>query len=316
MKNSMQRFVLVAGMISLIFSTVSTDLFADGTIRKEYTQIDQPVCHFKAFGNPWMINYNPAVNEIDFIYFGWHDDVTGEVKQIKKSSELEFLVPMRFTMKFTDNNVQLDYIYNGWRESCVARFAAKTLENLHLLPKRQHQGNPLIDVMLKAQTPTKIVLADAEALSYLVRHLQKAIVKEGISPLAQKPLLLIKFQKNNQIPLPEDVQFLTTYWEMIDQYDQDAKNFFEKTQVAINDARRDTGSAKNIGESFGEMLMRLLEKDAYGFHGKDLMANAATTLLLTATVYLAAEIGKTILKNVITTPATAKVTQLTHTAAH
>ncbi len=289
MENSTQKALLALGFIGTLFSGLiaAKESKKDAaSLRPEYTQIDQSTCQFKSFGKPMMIHYNPAINELDVIVFGCLDSETNEIRQASKSKDLENLIPIRFTAKNVDTNVQIDRIYNGWRETYVGKFLEGTLQNLTLLPVRKHPGNPFIEIMLKEKTPSKIVLEDTEALGYLVKHLQKAITKEGIEASETKPLMLIVFKKTNQIISDEDLNFLATYWEIVDQKDQNALKFFGNTQREINTAREDTTSAKNILDSNGEAFMRLLEKETYDFKGKDLALQIGFTMLTWATIEL------------------------------
>jgi hypothetical protein len=310
-----KKIIFTAGLTSMIVSGLIADaeLITDVTkaVRtpkhKEYTQIDQPVCHFKAFGKPWMLINHPEVGELDMYIFGWYDQKANEVKQVKTSADLEFLRPIRLTAKFVDNNVQIDRIYEGWRESYVGQIFSGTLELLKILPKYKPEGNPFINAMLKEQIPSKIVMEDAEALSYFVKHLKKALSEEAIATTSIKPLLFVEFKKPKQVIKQEDLDFLTTYWEMIDPQDQEAKLFFKTTQRSIDVARADTANAKPILESYGEMFMRLVEKEAFDFKGKDLMANATAAFMLTATIYLATKIGKKLLEDYVQTPVQSRV---------
>ncbi len=283
MNNSAQKALLTLGFVGALFAGL---IAVDPVItpsRPEFAQNDQPVCQFKGFGKPYMIYYNPAVNELDIIVFGVQDPKTQKLSGFKTSKDLANLVPIRYTIRYVDGCVKIDTIYDGWRETYVGKFIEGGLQSLALMPKRKHPGNPFIEIMLKEQTPSKIVVEDATALSYLVKHLQTAINKEQISA-TRKPLMLIEFKKINQTINEEALKFLTTYWTLVDAKDQEVVNFFKNTQQAINVARQDTATAKTILDSNGEAFMRLIEDECLEFKANDIMVKTLKWLIIYITI--------------------------------
>src|SRR5688572_24861118 len=125
-------FAIVTGFTCLAVHT---------PVYEEFKMTDQPFMFFKTFGKyPYAIHYDPAVNQLNTTFLGCIDEKTKEVVAPKKGSQLETLVPIRFTQNFVDANVKIDRKYKGWRESYIGQILESRLQRYGLIPTHTFDG--------------------------------------------------------------------------------------------------------------------------------------------------------------------------------
>lgn len=285
MKSFIKKTSLAIACFNVLAISVTAQTTTPATPRAEYAMLNQPICQFKAYGKPYMLTYKPASNKFEVIVFGTQDQSSQSIKNVQNADDYEFLTPIRYTLKFVDNNIQIDKIYEGWRESYIGKGLEKSLKLLGMLPKNTYKGNPFVKNMLKNKIPTQLAFENTETLSAFIRHLKHAVLAENITPAnTDKPLLLIQFEEPNQIISQDDVLFLTTYWELVNPQDTLAVKFFNTMQDKINDARSTTSGAKTVGQSGTEIVFGAIEKDTNDFKGKENMAAITKTVIVAATI--------------------------------
>lgn len=278
--------VLFLGITSIISATnINRENYAN---RKEFATTDQKIGYFRGFGKPWMTVFKPAQGQLSMVTFGKINTETGSIEQFKNyGTEFETLIPIRFTIKFVETpvSVQIDKIYAGWRESYIGRALETIFKSIKFLPDLKYQGTPFVDEYQECM-PMKWVFNDMQDFVGFKTYLKKKFEEKNVQPLAEKPLLLIEFDKINQTFEKDDLSFLTTYYELLDATDPIVKKFFDTKQETVDEARDNTKDAKVILDSYGEMFMRTIEGAAWDFKGKEMIIYGTAAVALALTVDL------------------------------
>jgi len=256
------------------------------TDREEFKKVDQSFMFFKTFGKcPYAMHYDPAINQLSYTFLGCLDTKTENIVLPRKGAQLATLIPVRFTQKFLDANVQIDRKYSGYRETFIGKSLEGGLKALGVMSDHQFEGSFMINEYKNA-VPMKWVLRDMTDLKGLITYLKAKFTEENIVP-TKKPLLLLEIVNNTNALDAADLEFLNTYFEILDPLDSNVKAFFSACQDTLNDAMDVSKDAKYVLESFSEMVLRDIEKGDQEFKGKELavkmvvlVAAAFTTALI------------------------------------
>jgi len=298
-------FAIAAGFVGLNAQDEQTRSFAvvvPPAQREEFKKVDQPFMFFKTFGKcPYAMHYDPAVNQLNFTFLGSYDAKTDAVVYPRKGKDFETLTPMRFTQKFLDANVQIDRKYSGHRESHAGKALEKFLKYFGIIHDHQYEGSFMLNEY-KLGVPMKWVLRDLADLKGLIAYLSKKFTEEGIIA-TKRPLLLLEMVQDADKLDQNDKEFLNMYFELLDPYDINVKAFFSDCQKTLLDVMDLSKDAKNVLETYTEMVFGGLEKENHEFKGKEFAAKITTLVLAAFTTVMIIDI----ISEMVTKPLTGKV---------
>lgn len=299
----LQKLALFAAVAAGFVSSVA----ADAAKYSEFTKHDQPFAFFKvADGDkyPYMIKAEPGFNRFSMILLGSERE-NGDVVLAKTAQDLETMTPIRNTLKCADSGVQIDKIYEGFREAYVDIALEATFKLMNMYPMEGYKGKLFVDEYL-AGMPMKWTLSTSAQLSATVKFLQARFIENKIAPAANKPLLLVELYDKSSI-VGAEAAFLNNYYTVLDLQDPEVATFFVNAQKFLNDALDKTKDAKNVAEAFGEGLLRELDEKAKKFEAKKLIG-WVTMIVLAGLTWKAFEnfVFKPISNKLFPEPATAK----------
>jgi hypothetical protein len=227
--------------------------------------VDNSFCFFKYFLGckyPYLSIVDEATYTVKTLLCGTRSD--DEVSLVKNADQLRNLAVVRSTVYSPDANVKFDKIYKGYRETLLGQAVELTLDMTSILPEKEYPGRALVDEY-KSCMPMKWVLGDIKAFRAVRDYMLKEFEKIDLAPPVQKPLLLLEFEKKAQLFDEVDGAFLATYFELADPLDEDVRIFYKNCQKTLTRATVNIGSARPVGQTFGEMFMSTLEKPSDGF---------------------------------------------------
>jgi len=285
MNNTMK--VMLAFSFAVTAAVVG--LNAQPAVYEEFKRVDQPFMFFKTFGKcPYSIHYDPAVNQLNYTFLGCIDEKTNYVVLPKQGNQLATMTPVRYTQKFVDANVQVDRKFEGYRETRLGRVIEGGLQIAGVIPEHQYEGNFMVDEY-KLGIPMKWVLRDADDLKGLRVYLTQKFAEENLVP-AKKPLLLLEIAKNADALDASDIQFLNTYFVVLNPQDENVKAFFTECQSTLLDVADISKDAKYVLDGYGDMVLRDLEKENNEFKGKEFLAKVTVAVGAALTTALIIEL--------------------------
>lgn len=257
--------------------------FVSDKTRAQLKKMDQKFCFFKYFTGckyPYMIYGDEGAYQVTTLLGGTEQG--GEYILAKKPEHLKNLVTLRSTVYGADANVKFDQIYKGYRETFLGTLVEDALDIATVLPAKKYAGTMLFDEYMQ-QIPMKWYLRDSTVFRALKFYMLAQFEKHGIVNPVQKPLLVVEFEKGNQTFSLEDVAFLSNFFELADPADSEIAAYFQARQDMLSEATKNFGSARQVGQTFGEMLMSNLEKPTDGFK-KEVIALQALKWLVVGIV--------------------------------
>jgi hypothetical protein len=105
----------------------------------------------------------------------------------------------------------------------------------------------------------------------------------------KKPLLLIEFANGQKLE-QNDLDFLNTYFELADANDTTVQAFFENAESKISSLIIDSQDFPQVGKSFGEMFMEVIEKDFENGDAKKLTIKAARYIAYALSIGIAVKV--------------------------
>lgn len=234
--------------------------------------IDTPVALFKTTAkDPYLMVYKPGASVLETIVFGWYKGTGTRVERVADATtQLELMLPIRQTLLFEDGPVKLDKKFVGWRESTIARGYEDIFKAIGVMADPYYKGNPLVDQYLEG-IPMKWVLNEATEISSLRKYLQPRFDEAGIAGKGEKkPVLIIEFDGQDREITKEDQEFINKYFSPCSLTDEAIKTFFTTHQSKIRDAIVNGKDAKQVGESFADMMFRQIESVTSEFKTKEM----------------------------------------------
>lgn len=283
MKMVLNKCAIVAALI-INLSTSSTQAFvalssdnknrtpASAEAQALLEVIDMPVALFKTTAkDPYLMVYKPGASCLETIIFGWYKGTGTRVDRVSNAAtQLELMMPIRQTLLFEDGPVKLDKKFIGWRESTIARGYEDIFKAIGVMADPYYKGNPLIDQYL-AGIPMKWVFNTAAEISSLRRYLQPRFDEAGVAGKGEKkPVLIIEFDGQDTEISIEDQAFINKYFSPCSLTDEAIKIFFNTHQGKIRDAIVNGKDAKQVGESFADMMFRQIESVTSEFKTKEM----------------------------------------------
>lgn len=247
--------------------------------------IAKPFAVFKSVGAkyPYLLRFDPAPNTFTSVMCGTLDAETG-ARLSKRAEDLENLVAIRRTIKALDAGIQIDRIYQGYRESYIGCFLEAVLTTCGVLPQEEYPGTLLIDEMRDGVT-MKWVMQNIQEFKAIKAYVEKKIAQDNLT-FSTKPHLLVEILKGG-INLDEsDYAFLNKYFTLVDPADEATMDFYNRATAIMTDITTCGVDFGNAAENFGIKFMRLIEKDNAGFKVQEWLADGAkyTFVVLTTAV--------------------------------
>ena len=294
MKSIFRKLLQAAVFVSLTLNFVS----AYDLSKKTSASI------FKGFGKyPYQFKLNPFNNQVDVILYGCLDE-NSNVKLVKSADDYANLVPVQFTMNFPDNGIKMKRTYSGYYETNTTKIADSTLRFFGMLPSEDYKKDFNDDFLMaeyESGMPIKMVFANIDQFKAVKNYLQSKfenpevvaestddIQSTNLNPVADsnKPLLLIEIANGETIE-QADLDFLNTYFEVADANDEVVQAFFAKTEKTIGKLK----DFAQVGKSFGDMIMEVIDKDFDNGDPKKLTIRAIKIVALALTFAVVADLS-------------------------
>lgn len=261
---------------------------------------------FKGFGKyPYQFKLNPFSNQVDVILYGCLDE-NSNVKLVKSADDYANLVPVQFTMNCPDNGIKMKKTYHGYYSdgTYTTRIADSTLRLFGMLPSEDYKKDFADDFLMaeyEAGMAIKMVFANLDQFKVIKNYLQikfenPEVAAEStddvqtvdLSPVtdSNKPLLLIEIASGEAIE-QADLDFLNTYFEVVDAKDEKVQAFFSKAEKTIGKLK----DFAQVGKSFGDMIMESIDKDFDNGDVKKLAIRAIKVVALAFTFAVIADLS-------------------------
>ncbi|KKQ11824.1 MAG: hypothetical protein WCS92_00725 [Candidatus Babeliales bacterium] len=306
MKSIFRKLLQAAVIVSLTLNFVS----AYDLSKKTSASI------FKGFGKyPYQFKLNPFNNQVDVILYGCLDE-NSNVKLVKSADDYANLVPVQFTMNFPDNGTKKKMTYHGYYAdgTYTTKIADSTLRLFGMLPSEDYKKDFNDDFLMaeyESGMPIKMVFANLDQFKAVKSYLQSKfenpevasestddVQSTDVNPVSDsnKPLLLIEIANGEAIE-QSDLDFLNTYFEVADANDEVVQAFFNKTEKTISKLK----DFNQVGKSFGDMWMELIDKDFDNGDAKKLTVRAVKVFAQAFTFVLMAKLSNDYLINPVYT---------------
>ncbi|MCA9508612.1 MAG: hypothetical protein KC505_09340 [Myxococcales bacterium] len=267
----------------VLFSAVAVNLQADfvspenkarGIVTSFPLTVAKPFAVFKSVGAkyPYMLRFDPAQNTFTSVMCGALDDESPRLS--KKAEDLENIVPIRITVKALDAGIQIDRIYQGYRESYIGCFLEAMLTTCGILPHETYPGTFIIDEMQDG-VAMKWVFQNLQEFKAFKAYVEKKVAQGNLT-FSSKPHLLVEILKGGIAGLDaSDHAFLNQHFTLVDPADDAIMDFYNRAAAIMTDITTCGVDFGNAAENFGLKFMRLIEKDCSGFKVPDMLADGA-----------------------------------------
>jgi len=280
MKKMIRKFKIVSFVLAVGLVLTMSVASADKPV--EFTRLDQPFVIFKTDGKYKNVTVaDPRRGQCDILVCAAQDPITKETRVIKKPNDFAQLHPLRHIMRNIDWFKKMDKFFSGYRDAVCATLLEESLKVVGLMSDEVYQGSILIDEYNQS-FPMRWVLKNAQELKGI-----RTYFEERVAPAqGKKPLLLVNFLDETSEIDSADLEFLNSYFTLLQDNDPDVVSFFEKGYETIKDIFDKTNAAAFMGEDFGQALIRMLEKDTEEFKFKGLALKATKYVSIAASLGL------------------------------
>ncbi len=237
---------------------------------------------FKCFGKyPYALKLNQFSNEVDLILYGCIDS-NGKIGVVSSVHDYANLVPVQIKMGNPDNGIKIEKTYSGYNETYLMRFADSTLRLIGLLPNEDYKKDFKDSFLMseyKKGRPIKLVLPNLEYFNVIRDYLLTQIESENAVHPIYKPLLFIELEDGNTVD-QGDLDLLGNYFDVTGPRDEEAVIFFEKNEKKIDKIIARFKDFYQVGQSLGEMIMQVFDRDFEKGDVKKLMVKYSKFVIL------------------------------------
>jgi hypothetical protein len=285
----MKKFLSYVLFTIVSLSSVALDankiVYQDVSNRPELVTFDQEFVFFNAGGKmPVMKKFHPGDRKLDVVLCGYSDQANGSIELSPSATDLAHLIPVQYTQKFPEIGccgAKVEETYEGFRESVVGKGLQSVLNLTGLLPLKNYKGALLVDEYQKG-LPMKMIFPSAAYFKGFKTYFLAKSNECNVFPAETKPLLMLEILDTKE-PLDDlDIDFLNSYYTVVDPKDELVKSFFKECNEQMNDILEATHEASPVKEGYTQQVVRGLEKEFKEFKVDKIAAKV--TLYLASTV--------------------------------
>lgn len=280
--------------------SVSKSLYAsDEEINQAVERVDTIDPRFIVFstvGSTYMADFQKASGKINLVFCNTADDsykikgkkdspITRNIRSISKPSDLENLLPVRETTKFTiPKPIKVDKKYPGCRSNYIGIGLENLFKAIGIYPNMAYKGKVLIDEY-KLGLPIKISLNNVAELRALLVYYTTNLFSQNLAfpTLDQRPLLLLDCAEELRSLDNNTAQLLHSLFVVANPKNDSIKTFYNDLMDSYLDALSKDGDHRK--EAVGEKLLRKLEDATCEFEIKTI-AIEATFIVISALILL------------------------------
>ena len=237
--------------------------------------IDPRLIIFSTVGSTYMADYEQASGKVNLVFCNScdYDETKPHIKNTKRSprnirsiskpSDLENLIPVRETTKFTlPEPAKIDKKYPGCRTAYMGMGLEKLFKAIGIYPDMHYEGQVLID-QYKEGLPLKLSLNNVNELRSLLSYYTKNLLSLSPNGLefpaaSQRPLLVLDCPGLNTLDANEK-ELVKSLFVVADPKNARVKTFLADIMKNYLHAVAKDGDPRK--EWFGETLLRKIEEN-------------------------------------------------------